>query len=175
MDNAGLSYVFGLFLNQLRKNSLMDLDKIDKRLLEMLQEDSTTDIKTISSKLNLSKTPIYNRIKKFVASGFIKKYVAVLDTTKVEKMMVVFCSVSLEKQKLKEINEFKKAIQKIPEVVECYLMGGANDFLLKVIVKDLKDYHKFSSEKLAALNNISQIKSTFVLDEFKRSTVIPIY
>ena len=89
--------------------------------------------------------------------------------------MVVFCSVSLESQKLESIEAFGTAVKKIPEVIECYLMGGANDFLLKIIVKDLEDYHRFSSGKLAALPNVSQIKSSFVINEVKRSTVIPVY
>jgi len=89
--------------------------------------------------------------------------------------MVVFCSVSLESQKLDALESFDKAIADIPEVVECYLMGGANDFLLKVVVKDLQAYHTFSSGKLAALPNVSQIKSTFVLNEVKRATVIPLF
>ena len=88
--------------------------------------------------------------------------------------MVVFCTVTLDSQKLEEIEVFNKAISEIPEVVECYLMGGSNDFLLKVVVKDLKEYHLFSSGKLASLSNLSQIKSTFVLNEIKKSTVFPI-
>ena len=89
--------------------------------------------------------------------------------------MVVFCSISLENQKLDAIETFSKAIENLPEVIESYLMGGANDFLLKIIVKDLNAYHQFSSGTLAALPNVAQIKSTFVLNEIKRSTVIPIY
>ncbi len=88
--------------------------------------------------------------------------------------MVVFCSVSLENQKLEKIQTFSKAVAELPEVMECYLMGGANDFLLKVVVKDLKAYHHFSSGKLAALPNVGLIKSTFVLNEIKRSTVFPV-
>ena len=88
--------------------------------------------------------------------------------------MVVFCSVSLDSQKLAEIQKFSEAIKNIPEVMECYLMGGANDFLLKVVVADLNAYHQFSSGKLAALPNVAQIKSTFVLDDIKRSTVFPL-
>ena len=98
-----------------------------------------------------------------------------MDTDKIETSMVVFCSVSLESQKLEAIEIFNKAVKKITEVIECYLMGGANDFLLKVVVKDLQAYHQFSSGKLAALLNVSEIKSTFVLNEVKRSTVIPIF
>jgi Lrp/AsnC family transcriptional regulator len=151
------------------------LDSIDKQLLELLQENSNTNVKEISSRLNLTKTPIYERIKRYDRDGIIKKYVAVLDNAKIENSMVVFCSVSLESQKLEAIEIFKSAVEKIPEVIECYLMGGANDFLLKVVVKDLNAYHHFSSGKLAALQNVSQIKSTFVLHEVKHSTVIPIF
>ena len=154
---------------------MMKLDTVDKQLLEILQKDSRINVKELGSTLGLTKTPIYERIKRYDREGIIEKYVAVLDTDKVETSMIVFCSVSLESQKLSEIEEFSKAIENIPEVIECYLMGGANDFLLKVIVKDLKAYHQFSSGKLAALPNVSLIKSTFVLNEVKRSTVIPIF
>ncbi|MCB0634197.1 MAG: Lrp/AsnC family transcriptional regulator [Saprospiraceae bacterium] len=151
------------------------LDATDKQLLELLQEDSNTNVRELAAQLNLTKTPVYERIKRYVREGIIKKYVAVLDPSKIEKSMVVFCSVSLDNQKLAAIESFSQAVEDIPEVIECYLMGGANDFLLKVIVKDLHAYHQFSSGKLAALPNVSQIKSTFVLDEIKRSTVIPLF
>jgi len=151
------------------------LDATDKRLLELLQEDSKINVKEISAKLGLTKTPIYERIKRYEREGIIKKNVAVLNTDKLENLMVIFCSVSLENQKLEPLKDFKKAIEPIPEVMECYLMGGANDFLLKVVVKDLNAYHQFSSGILAALPNVSQIKSTFVLNEVKRSSVIPLF
>jgi DNA-binding Lrp family transcriptional regulator len=151
------------------------LDANDKRILELLQEDSKVSIKEIASQLNLTKTPIYERIKKYEKEGIIKKHVAVLDTNKIESSMVVFCTVALDSQKLQEIESFNKAVENIPEVIECYLMGGANDFLLKIVIKDLQAYHQFSSGKLASLPYVSQIKSTFVLNEVKRSTVIPLY
>ena len=151
------------------------LDTIDKKLLRFLQLDSRINVKEIAAKLNLTKTPIYDRIKRFDREGIIKKYVAVLDPRKIESSITVFCSVSLDNQKLNAIDEFREDVKNIREIVECYLMGGANDFLLKVIVTDLEAYHQFSSGKLAALRNVSQIKSTFVLNEVKNSTVIPIY
>lgn len=150
------------------------MDKIDQQILGLLQQDAKLNIKEIASELNMTKTPIYERIKRLEREGVIKKYVAVVDRKKLASSMLVFCSVRLEEQKLAEIEKFEAAISEIPEVLECYLMGGASDFLLKVVVKDLEAYHQFSSGKLAALPNVSQIKSFFVLDEVKRSTVLPV-
>ncbi|MGB0883618.1 MAG: Lrp/AsnC family transcriptional regulator [Flavobacteriales bacterium] len=154
---------------------MLKLDKIDKQLLNLLQKDSKIKISELSEQLNLSKTPIYERIKRFEKEGIISKYVAVVDKNRLGNSMVVFCSVSLDSQNLESIEEFSTEIKQMPEVIECYLMGGLNDFLLKVIVQDLQAYHKFSTEKLASLSNVSQIKSTFVLNEIKQSSVIPLY
>jgi Lrp/AsnC family transcriptional regulator len=153
----------------------MKLDDIDRRLLELLQADSKISVKELASLLGLTKTPVYDRIRKLEDEGLIKKYVAVLEKSLLPTYMVVFCSVSLENQKLEAIESFSNAVAEFPEVKECYLMGGANDFLLKLFVKDLNDYHQFSSGKLAALSNVSQIQSSFVLNEIKTSTVVPIY
>jgi Lrp/AsnC family transcriptional regulator len=153
---------------------MIELDAIDKAILKSLQENAKINIKELADILNMTKTPIYERIKRLEKSGIIKSYVAILDRSLLEHSMVVFCSVSLESQKLENIQEFSQSIEKIPEVLECYLMGGANDFLLKVVVKDLQAYHRFSSGILATLPNVSQIKSMFVLNETKHSTVFPI-
>ncbi len=153
---------------------MIKLDAIDIRLLELLQDNSKVNVKEIASKLDMTKTPIYERIKRLEKAGIIQKYVAILDRDILHNSMMVFCSVSLESQKLSEIKKFSAAVKHIPEVMECYLLGGANDFLLKVAVADLHDYHQFSSGKLAALPNVGQIKSSFVLNEIKHSTVYPI-
>ncbi|MFA5573512.1 MAG: Lrp/AsnC family transcriptional regulator [Brumimicrobium sp.] len=147
----------------------MQIDKVDEKILNVLKNNAKLSLKEISEKVELSKTPVYERIKKLENSGIIEKYVAIIDNRKLNDGMFVFCSVSLDVQKLKEINHFKEEIRKLPEVQECYLMGGANDFLLKVLVKNLEHYHQFSSGKLAALENVNQIKSTFVLDVVKKS------
>jgi Lrp/AsnC family transcriptional regulator len=143
------------------------IDEIDQKIINLLKKNAKLSIKELANQVGISKTPVYERIKKLERSGIIEKYVAVIDNKKLINGMYVFCSVSLDVQKLKEIEIFKEEIRKLPEVLECYLMGGANDFLLKVMVKNLDDYHQFSSGKLAALNNVSQIKSTFVLDVVK--------
>ncbi len=154
---------------------MTNLDTIDLKLLEILQTNSKINVKALAADLKLTKTPIYERIKRYEKEGIIKKYVAILNSKILDNGMVVFCSVSLENQKLPGIELFSAAVKEIPEIIECYLMGGANDFLLKVVVKDLAAYHQFSSGKLAALPNVSQIKSTFVLNEVKRTNVVPLF
>lgn len=153
----------------------MKLDAIDRRLLRILQSDAKTNIKEIAEQLNMTKTPIYERIKRYEREGLIDRYVALLNPKKISSGMIIFCSVTLENQKLEALESFGAAIGQIPEVLECYLMGGANDFLLKVVVKDLDDYHQFSSGILAALPYVAQIRSTFVLNKMKQSTVMPIF
>lgn len=153
---------------------MIKLDATDHRLLKLLQENAKLNVKAVAEKLKMTKTPVYERIKRFEKDGIIERYVAILNRKLLRSSMVVFCSVSLESQKLEAIKAFSDAVHQIPEVIECYLMGGSSDFLLKVVVKDLSEYHQFSSGKLAALPNVAQIKSTFVLDEVKRSTVYPV-
>jgi len=144
------------------------IDEIDKKIIQLLKGNAKLSIKEVAHAIGMTKTPVYERIKKLEKSGIIEKYVAVINNKKLNNGMYIFCSVSLDVQKLKEIEIFKSEISKLNEVLECYLMGGANDFLLKVMVKDLEAYHQFSSGKLAALENVSQIKSTFVLDVVKK-------
>lgn len=154
---------------------MIRLDPIDKALLALLQENAKMGIKEIAAALGMTKTPVYDRIRRLEKKGIISNYVAVLNHDSIDQFMVVFCSVSLDSQKLPEIEAFKKSVIALPEVIECYLMGGMSDFLLKVVVPDLKEYHLFSSGKLAALSNVGQIKSTFVLEQVKRSSVYPTF
>lgn len=145
------------------------MDGIDWSILKQLEENAKTSVQELSESLNLTKTPIYERIKRLEKHGYIQGYRADLNPKKVNKGMTVFCFVSLDVQKIEQINNFRNAVKEIDEVYECYLMGGSNDFLLKVMVADLDEYHHFSSGKLATLNNVSQIKSSFVLDTVKHS------
>ncbi|MDG0972798.1 MAG: Lrp/AsnC family transcriptional regulator [Crocinitomicaceae bacterium] len=147
----------------------MKLDTTDQKIIELLQTDAKMSIQSMAEELNITKTPIYERIKRLEKGKVIQKYIAVIDELKLKGGMYVFCSVSLESQQLEHIEKFKQEIEKIPEVMECYLMGGANDFFMKVHVQDLNAYHQFSSGKLASLPNVSQIKSSFVLDTVKKS------
>lgn len=151
-----------------------NLDSIDKVIISALQEDAKVNIKDLADRVSLTKTPVYERIRRLEESQLIEKYVAVVDRNKLGQSMVVFCNVSLESQKLEQIEAFSEAIEKLPQVMECYLLGGASDFLLKVVTKDLNDYHRFASGELAALPYVAKIGSSFVLNEVKNSTVYPL-
>lgn len=155
--------------------SFINLDETDLKLINALQKDAKRNIKALADELNMTKSPVYDRIKRLENAGIIEKYVAKINRERVGEGMTVFCFVSLSEQKIEQIEKFKVSVNQIPEVIESYLLGGTNDFMLKVVVKDLNQYHKFSSGKLAVLDNISQIKSTFVLDETKSSSVYPIF
>ena len=149
------------------------LDEIDKRILEILQKDASINTKEIAGKLNMTKTPIYERIKRLEKEGIIDKYIVVVNRKKVTSSIIVFLSGSLDVKKFEEINDFYEAIKKVPEIMECYLMGGDTDFLLKVICPNLDSYHDFYARKIATLPRIGQIKSSFVINEVKHSTVLP--
>ena len=161
-------------INEQGNNPSLQLDTIDRQILRLLQSDAKMNIKELSAAIGITKTPIYERIKRLEREGVISGYVALIDSRKVTSSLIVFCAVTLGVQKADYIEGFAAAINDMPEVVECYLAGGGFDFLLKVIVSDLDAYHEFASHRLAALPNISTIKSSFVLSEYKHSTVFPL-
>ncbi len=149
------------------------LDTIDRKIMRLLQEDAKLNVKDIAIRLNLTKTPIYERIKRLEREGIIDKYVAIVNRKKLSPSILVFISGKLEVSKFEQTEEFYAGIMELPEVLDCYLMSGEYDFLLKVMVKDLDDYHEFYSKKLSQVPRVSYVSSSFVLNEAKRSTVLP--
>ena len=150
------------------------IDATDRRILKILESNAKTSAKEIAVKLNLTKTPVYERIRKLEKEGYISKYVAVINKTKVEPSITVFSFVSLEAQKGRMMDEFAANIKQYKEVVECFVVGGEFDFLLKIIVKDLDAYFEFSKDKVASLPHIGMVKSAFVLNETKDTSAFPL-
>ncbi|MEH6745215.1 MAG: Lrp/AsnC family transcriptional regulator [Maribacter arcticus] len=150
------------------------LDNIDREILKILQKDAKTVAKSIAQELGLTKTPVYERIKRLEQDGFIKNYVAILDKDKIEESITVFSFVSLETQKGAMMDEFFEDVKSYPEVVECFVVGGEFDFLLKVVVKNLDAYYDFAKFKIASLPSIGSVKSAFVLNEVKNDTNFPL-
>lgn len=148
------------------------LDDTDRFILEALQNDAKINMKTLASRLHLSKTPVYERIRRLEESGLIKRYVALVDSRKIGLPLVVFCNVTLSVHDDEHIREFREAIQNVDEIMECYSIGGIHDFFLKVVVKDLQAYDRFVFEKLTKIRGISKMQSSFVLSEIKHTTVL---
>ncbi len=145
------------------------LDDTDKKLLRLLQQDAKLTTKELAAQLSLTLSPVYERIKRLENLGFIKQYVAVLDKAMLGQAIMAFCQVSMRYHDKAFINKFEEEIQKLTEVQECYHMAGQVDFLLKIHVGSLNEYHDFVKNKLSQIENIGVLNSTFVLKEIKQS------
>ena len=148
------------------------MDITDRKLLMLLQQDSTKTTKELSLKLNLSVTAIYERIKKLEREGVINKYVAVLDQKKVSKGFVVFCHLKLIQHTKEYLTRFEQEVRKLEEVLECYHVSGDYDYILKIYVKDMEEYREFMVTKLTTLQHIGSTHSTFMISEVKNTNVI---
>ena len=145
------------------------LDEIDLRLLRLLAKNAKYTTKELAGLVNLSASPVFERIKRLENNGFIKKYIAVLNAEKFNQGFIVFCNIKL-KQHNKEIgHNFVADIMKIDEVVECYNISGDYDFILKVYAQDMKHYQDFVFNKLGSVKSIGSTHSTFVMTEIKNS------
>lgn len=154
-----------------KKNlSMKALDQMDRRILQLLQEDAKYTNKEIAAQLGMTTTPVFERIKKLEELGYIRKYVALVDKKKLGYMLVAYCDVSLKEHTQAYIKKFEAEVLSLKEVIECYHIAGVYDYLLKVITKDMATYQDFIINKLAALENIGQVQSSFVMTEVKYST-----
>ncbi len=152
----------------------MYLDETDHRILQLLQTNAQLTIKEIAADINLSITPVHDRIKKLEREGVIEKYVTILNKKRLGKGLTVYCNVTLDKQQRENFQEFNEAMLQMPEVVECCVVSGTFDYLIKIIATDVESYHNFYQEKLATLKAISHISSFFVMSEVKSTTSLPI-
>lgn len=143
------------------------LDDIDIKILKELQANARLSYKELGSLVNLSSTPVFERVKKLEREGYIRKYVTVLDAEKLNKGFMVFCSVKLSPLNKKVAQEFCDTIKDIPEVTECYNISGQYDYLLKVHAPDMKYYQEFILNILGELPMLGSLTSTFVMEEVK--------
>lgn len=146
------------------------LDDIDLNILRILQQDSKKTTKEIAKLLHLTASPVYERIRRLEKTGYIKKYVALVDKKKVNCPITAVCMVSLRYHNEGFIDKFDRQIKELPEVQECYHMAGKVDFFLKIHLKSLEEYHEFVRLKLSKIENIGVLESYFVLKEIKAST-----
>lgn len=143
------------------------LDELDATILRLLQTNAHYTNKEIAARLGMTITPVYERIKRLENQGYIKQYITLLDKEKIGKTLTSFCSVSLRHHTKENVEQFEQEIQQFHEVQECYHIAGASDFLLKVTVKNMAEYHDFVRNKLSTIENIGNLNSSFVLSEIK--------
>jgi len=152
----------------------MDLDHTDKEILKLLQQDATLTNKELAFKLNKSIATVHERIRKLKQQGYIKRIVAILDRKKIDKGLIAFSQVLLKEHTADTLVSFEKEIAKFSEVMECFQMTGAFDFILRIATSDMDAYHLFLRNRLATLPNISTVQSFFVLSETKSETAYPL-
>lgn len=152
----------------------MSLDKTDLMILNLLQTNAHLTIKEIAAAVNMSLTPVHERIKKMQSDGVIEKYVTLLDKKKLGRSLIVYCNITLTKQAADDFKIFNEAIDLLPEVVECSVVSGTFDYILKVILADMDAYYLFHQNKLATIKCVAQINSFFVMNEVKYSTALPL-
>ena len=150
------------------------LDDIDKKILQMLQNDANYTNKEIAAELGLTITPVYERIKRLKRSGIIKKTVVIVDPKKAGKNILAFCNVSLKEHTKDYILQFQDKITLLEEVQSCYHIAGQYDYLLTVYANDMDEYQNFITTKLAAIENIAHVQSSFVMKEIKKEYGIKI-
>jgi len=150
------------------------IDSTDKLILALLQNDGKITFKEIASQLNLTTTPVYERIKRLEREGYIKSYKAILDRKKIGLNLLVFCNISLKEHQASYLSQFEKDIKKFNEVIACYHIAGMYDYLIKISVEDMDVYQYFIANKLANIKNIARVQSSFVMTEVKSAIDLPL-
>ncbi len=153
---------------------MTDLDAIDLQLLHLLQEDASRTTKELAHTVNLSPTPVFERIKKLEHKGYIKKYTIVVDAEKLSRGFVVFCNIRLKQHSKVLGQQFIQAIGAIDEITECYNISGDYDFMVKVQAASMQHYQDFVLNTLGELDSIGSIQSIFAMSEIKNSFNIPL-
>lgn len=154
---------------------MAELDKIDIKLLKLLQDNAKLTTKELASKVNLSSTPVFERIKHLEENGFIRKYTALLDPEKIQKGFCVFCDIRLKKHSKEYIINFTNAVKEIEEITECYNVSGDYDFMLKIYVENMAHYQTFVQNKLGTMDSVGSLHSRFVMKEVKQTYSLPLY
>jgi DNA-binding Lrp family transcriptional regulator len=150
------------------------LDRIDIAILNQLQENARITNAELASAVNLSTTPCFNRVRALEKLGLFKQQVTLLDPELLGLSINVFVQVSLEKQVEHALQRFEKAITEQPEVMECYLMSGDADYLLRVVMPDMRTFERFIVERLTTIPGVSNIRSSFALKQVRYKTALPL-
>lgn len=152
----------------------VQIDAIDRRILQLLQKDGKMKIKEIAGELKMSTTPIFDRIKRMERDGVIKGYSTIVDREKLGFDLVTFVTITLDKHHMDYVELFERDILALKEIVACYHIAGRYDYLLKVVVVDMQAYQEFITKSLGILPYIRRVQSSFMMTEVKMERGIPI-
>jgi Lrp/AsnC family leucine-responsive transcriptional regulator len=150
------------------------LDETDLKILRILQNDGRTTNADLAKAIRLSPPSALQRMRRLEKSGYIKGYTALLDPEKLGYSVTVWALISLSLHAGMPVDVFRQGIQEIPEVVECHNISGEHDFLLKILVEDIRHYERLMHDKLSRIEGVRQLQSCFVLGTSKHTTQVPI-
>ena len=150
------------------------MDAIDRKIIAAIQIDGKITAQELANRVGLSASPCARRLRLLEQAGIIKGYTAVIDQKKAGLPISAFASIKLERQREEDLDRFAQAVTRWPEVVDCYLMTGQRDYLMRIVVRDLEAYERFIKEKLTRLKGIASIETSFALDQVKRSEALPL-
>lgn len=152
----------------------MEIDATDRRLLVALQKDGRLSNAGLSELVNLSPSACFRRVQRMEKAGLITGYVALLDPRALGRPTTVFVEITLSGQADEVLDAFERAVARVPEVLECHLMAGSADYLLKVTARDTDDFGRIHRRSLATLPGVAQMQSSFALRTVRRTTALPV-
>jgi Lrp/AsnC family leucine-responsive transcriptional regulator len=153
---------------------MVELDEIDRRILRVLQAQGRIQNIELAERVGLSPSPCLRRVKQLEDSGVIESYVALLDAAKVDLSFTVFARVWLTGQDEKTVTHFADAVRRLPQIVECHLMAGDCDFLLRVVVRDLDAYRQFQVDHLGRIKGVQNVKTEIPMQRVKFTSELPL-
>ncbi len=152
----------------------MALDSTDRRILEVLQKTGRMSNAELSERVNLSPSACHRRVQRLEAEGYIKDYVALLDARKMGCPTTVFVEITLSGQADEVLEAFEREVARVPDVLECHLMAGKSDYLLKVVAENTEDFARIHRRYLARLPGVQGMQSSFALRTVFRTTALPV-
>ncbi|WP_412552570.1 Lrp/AsnC family transcriptional regulator [Shimia sp. MIT1388] len=152
----------------------MSLDQTDRRILTVLQKQGRISNAELAERVNLSQSACHRRVHRLEKDGYIKDYVALLDPRKLDVPTTVFVEITLSGQADEVLEAFEKAVSRIPDVLECHLMAGTADYILKVVAENTEDFARIHRQHLARLPGVAQMQSSFALRTVFKTTALPV-
>lgn len=150
------------------------LDRIDRLILKYLQEDGRISNAALAKKVNLTATPCLERVRRLERDGYIRGYTALLDPSMIEAGLLVFVEIDLLRTSPDAFRDFRREASKLSELLECHLVSGNFDYLLKARVSNMQEYRNLLGEKILALPGVSDSRSYVVMEEVKETTTLPV-